>query len=166
MEDMENLWFGEAEKKEVRRPLPGYDDNLECAICKVARSKLKDTDNGATLAEFLEAAHDTFRLQEGRPASDIAQEVLQHIKQYVQRHPDELECLRCLKKQDVHRHFAHNHPRRPLASPKEFMQNVLQSMLHVSVKGTCDESGSLLKEPTNITLSIIDRACKVMQIPE
>ena len=148
------------------KPLPGFDPGLRCAICKAVKSKLRDAENGATLAEFIEVAHSSFTKNEGRPGMDIAAEVLKQIQHYVQRHPSRLKALRSLTSADVYRHYVHNHDGHTMAALKQHLQQVLHSMLLASVHAACDEHGRLKKEATHQILSITDRLVKVDQMKE
>ena len=152
---------GQEQHQPKCQPLPGFDADMSCPICKVVRSKLKCTNSGATLAEFIEAAHSTFVQHEGRPEMDIAEDVLEQMKHYVDRHPGRLKSLRFLTPLQVHRHFVYNHDRKAMPNYKEFMLQVMFSMLHVTIRRACDEDGMLFREQANQILNIIDRIIKL-----
>ena len=131
---------------------------------------LRANTDGASFIEFLEVAQVMFNQQEGRPALDIAQEVLDNLMHFVRKHPQKLKSMRSLTKEDVYRHFKYNHERKTVTKVKEEVLQVLLSMLDVAVTSACfkQTSGklSLCKQESGILLNIIDRIQKIYVLKE
>ena len=146
-------------------PLPGFDREVTCPLCKIKCDRglvsLREKPDGASFAEFLDVAQVMFNQQEGRPALDIAEEILDNLMHFVRRHPQKLKSMRTVTKEDVHRHFKYNHERKTVTKIKEEVMQVLLSMLDVAVTSACQRqpSGklSLCKEDANMLLHIVDR---------
>ena len=155
-------------------PLPGFDYKTACEICKIKCNRntmtLKEGSEGATLVEFLDVAQAMFNQQEGRPALDIANDVLQNLKHYAKKHPEKLRGLLKLDAQAVHRHFKYNHERKAVRKIREEVLQVLLSMMDVAMTSSCykDESGrlSLSKQEANLLLNIIDRIQRVYTLKQ
>lgn len=153
-------------------PLPGFDDSLSCKLCCLRTVEgtfdEKTTGTGATLGEYLNIAHARFDQDEGRPAMDIANDILQGLKMYGQ--VCNISLLKGVTCEDVYRHFKFDHTRKGKPNMKDKMLRILMSMLDVSTQTCCEKSDqgdvTIMKEGLSHTLSIIDRIHKIASLKE
>lgn len=153
-------------------PLPGFDDSLTCQLCclKTVEGTFEEraTGTGATLGEFLNMAHLNFDQDEGRPAMDIANDILQGLIHYGQ--VCNISLLKSLSCEDVYRHFKFDHTRKGKTNMRDKMLRILMSMLDVSTKTCCEKSDkgdvTIMKEGLSQTLSIIDRIHKIASLKD
>ncbi len=149
-------------------PLPGFDDNLSCKLCQiklrgdgsVLDSRL--TSNGATLSEFLHVAHEEFHQEEGRPAMDVAEEILSALCRYGSS--SGITLLSDLTKEEVYRHFRYDHGNNRTTKIGDKIIRRLDRMMDISVAGCCEkmENGTVIlnKTDASLFLNIVDRYLK------
>lgn len=155
-------------------PLPGYDDDRHCPLCMVRFVQdglsVKEVKEGATLGEFLQLAQREFQDFAGRPAMDIANELLENIQSYVEQNPDCLGCLNDMSAEDVMEHFKYDHMHKNHISVREKVLRILINMLDVSLTSCCQkmENGKIVlgKQDSILVLHIIDRVHKIATLRE
>lgn len=162
MDELEQQLYGEERPK--TQPLPGFDKNLECPLCKVCKLKLREKEGGSTLQEFFDVVHDNFKTTEGQPTMQICERVVQNLQQFYKSHPRKLHVLKSVTKHHVHRHFQLNHEMRQARYTNEFMYHVLRSVTDKALEHLCDMTGELDQKHTGILLGIMDRVIKMKAI--
>ena len=158
------------------KALPGYERHGSCSLCKIRYQDdvmgRRVTETGCTLAELLRQAHQEFARHDGRPMSDVSEEVTDRIKLFAGQHPpSEMETLLAnLSPEEVMQHFRYDHSRQNPVKVKQKTMRMLVNMLEVGVSTCCEAMGNgdvaLGREGSTLVLQIVDRIHKMASLKE